>query len=129
MEQQQSDVKKRVMLVEDDVVLIKMYSTKLEAAGFTVLSASDGEKGLKLAEENSVDILILDLMMPKMSGIDVLTHLRKSPKFKQDTPILILSNLTEKNEIEKAKSLGVKEFLVKANLVPSEIVDAIKKYL
>ena len=81
------------------------------------------------AESAKADLLILDLMMPKMSGLDVLEKLRKSEKFNQKTPVLILTNLTEKPEQERAKSLGANDFLIKADLVPSEIVEAIKKYI
>lgn len=119
---------KTILIVEDDPLLVTMYTTKFKKEGFHVLSASDGVSGLKLATENNVDFMILDVMMPKMSGIDMLTHLRQSPTGK-DTPTIVLTNLSDQAENERIKNLGVKEYLVKANLTPSEVVGKVKKYL
>lgn len=117
-----------ILIVEDDPLLVTMYTTKFKKEGFHVLSASDGEAGLKLATENKIDFMILDVMMPKLSGIDMLTRLRQTPNGKT-TPTIVLTNLSDQAENERIKNLGVKEYLVKANLTPSEVVGKVKKYL
>jgi DNA-binding response OmpR family regulator len=117
-----------ILLVEDDPLLTRMYQSKFNAEGFKVLSAQDGVTGLKMAQEEKVDFMVLDIMMPQMSGIDLLEKLRTGSQGK-DTPVIVLTNLTEKEEEEKARKLGVKEYLLKANLTPGEVVEKIKKYL
>ncbi len=117
-----------ILLVEDDPLLNKMYQTKLENEGYTVLKAEDGETGLKMALEQKVDFIILDMMMPRLSGLEVLTRLRQYPKGK-DLPVVVLTNLAERQKAEQALQLGAKEYLIKANLTPSEIVAKVKQYL
>lgn len=117
-----------ILLVEDDPLLVNMYREKFENEGLKFLVAEDGEKGLKLALEEKVDILILDLILPKLSGIDLLTQLRKSEKG-QNIPVIVLTNLTQSQEAEKAVELGAKEYLIKADLTPSQLVVKIKQHL
>lgn len=117
-----------IILIEDDPLLTKMYEAKFTSEGFRVLIAHNGQEGLELATSESADIVILDIMMPKLSGIDLLEKLRKSKKGK-DIPVIILTNLTEKEEREKAIKLGVKEYLIKTNVTPGEIVEKIHKHL
>lgn len=120
--------KKTILLVEDDPLLVKMYSTKFTKEGFNVITAQDGEEGLRVATTTKFDFMILDVMMPKMSGIDMLTKLRSDPKYKE-VPVIVLTNLTQKEEAVKVQSLDVKEYLVKANFTPSEVVAKVKQYL
>ncbi len=117
-----------VLLIEDDPLLTKMYKAKFTTEGFNVLVAQDGEEGLKMALENNPDIILLDIMMPKLSGLDLLSKLREDPKGK-DVPVIILTNLTQQKEAQRALDLGAKEFMVKANLTPGQVVEKIKKYL
>lgn len=117
-----------ILIVEDDPLLVKMYSTKFAKEGYEVHTANDGEEGLKIALQNKIDFMVLDVMMPKLSGIDMLTKLRQSPQGAQ-IPAIVLTNLTQQAEAERLKSLGVKEYLVKANLTPSEVVAKVKQYL
>jgi len=121
-------VQKKILLVEDDPLLVKMYTAKFTKEGFQVISAQDGEAGLNLALKGDVNIIILDVMMPKLSGIDLLTKLRQDPRGK-DIPVLMLTNLTQEEEAQKALSLGAKEYLIKANLTPSQVVERVKKYI
>ena len=120
--------KKKILLVEDDPLLVKMYTVKFVKAGFDVVTAFDGEMGYDLAMKENFDILILDVMLPKLSGIDLLAKLR-AIKAAEQVPVIFLSNLTNQEEISKAKKLGAKEFLIKANLTPSNIVEVVKKYI
>lgn len=123
-----SGEQKTILIVEDDPLLVKMYSTKFTKEGFKVIDAQDGEEGLKIAKSSKFDFMILDVMMPKMSGIDMLTNLRADPNYKE-TPVIVLTNLTQKEEAVKVQSLNVKEYLVKANFTPSEVVAKVKQYL
>lgn len=119
---------KKVLIVEDDPVLIRMYSTKLITEGFGVTTATNGEEGLQKVVSENFDIVVLDIMMPRMSGIDMLKKLREDNSNLQ-IPFIILTNLTEKEQQEEATRLGVKEFLIKADLLPSDLVKTIRKYL
>lgn len=116
-----------LLLVEDDPLIDKMYRAKLTKEGFRILVAKDGVEGLELALERLPDCIILDIMMPRLSGIDLLEKLRKDPEGKK-IPVIVLTNLTGKEEIERARELGVKEYLIKASLTPSQVVAKIKKY-
>lgn len=118
----------KILLVEDDPLLVKMYSTKFSTDGFNVLTASDGEQGLKTALAEHPDFIILDVMMPKLSGIDMLTKLKQDPQGAQ-IPVLVLSNLSQEQEAKRALDLGAKEYLVKANFTPSEVVTKVRAYL
>ncbi len=124
--QEQSNIKHTVLLVEDDPLLVKMYQTKFTMEGFNVLIAGDGLQGLALAQENKIDCMILDIMMPKLSGIDMYQKVRA---LGLNPPTIFLTNLTQGEDAKKAIELGAKEYLIKANLTPGEIVLKIKSYL
>jgi len=124
----QTPKKPLILLIEDDSLLIKMYKAKFIAEGFEVIIASEGESGLKMALENPVSFIILDVMMPKLSGLEVLEKLRQDPKGKI-IPVVVLSNLDQEEKSKKAVQLGAKEFLVKANFTPAQIVEKVRKYL
>ena len=101
---------------------------KFELEKFVVYSAEDGIKGLKLAKEKKPDIILLDILLPKMNGFEVLEKLKSSPETK-DIPVILLSNLNQKNEVEKGLSLGAVDFMIKAHFMPSEVVENIKKVI
>ncbi len=117
-----------ILLIEDDSFLISMYSTKFEIEGFNVISANNGENGLVVANKNKVDIILLDILMPKMNGFEVLENLKKQQKT-AEIPVILLTNLNQKDEIDKGLALGADDYLVKAHFMPSEVVDKIKKIL
>ncbi len=94
------DEKTKILLIEDDPFLSSMYSTKFEMENFAVLAAVDGEKGLKLALSEQPDIILLDIIMPKMNGFEVLEKLKDNTATK-DTPVILLTNLNQKDEIAK----------------------------
>lgn len=118
----------RILMIEDDPLLVKMYRTKLASEGFEVIEAHDGEEGLKLALERVPNVIILDIMMPKLSGTDMLRKLREDARGK-NIAVIVLSNLSQEEEIKKAMAYGIKEYLVKANFTPSQLVDKVKQYL
>jgi len=123
------EVKKHsVLIIEDDPLLTKMYETKFVSEGFAVTKAADGEEGLKVALSGHPDMILLDVMMPRLSGIDMLSQLR-TDSWGASAPVIILSNLSQEQEGEKAKALGVKEYLVKANFTPAELVEKVRSHL
>ena len=122
------DGKTKILLVGDDPFLSSMYSTKFELENFAVLAAEDGEKGLKLALAERPDIILLDILMPKMNGFEVLEKLKEN-KETDSIPVILLTNLNQKDEIEKGLSLGANDYLIKAHFMPSEVVDKIKKVI
>ena len=119
---------KKILLIEDDPFLIEIYKTKLIQEGFEVFVVNSGEEGLEFLKEKECDLLILDLVLPKMDGWEFLERFKKEMPTKQ-TKILILSNIEEKESKEKAKKFGVKNYLIKAHYTPSEVVKIIKDLL
>ena len=118
----------KILFIEDDPLIIKIYSTRLKSDGHEIFSAENGEEGLKLAFEKKPDVIVLDVMMPRIDGFGVLETLRKDAYF-ADKPILMYSNLNNEEEIVRAKQMKVTEFIVKANLSPTQMVEKIKQYI
>lgn len=119
---------KKILIVEDDEFLLQMYVTKLELESFTVLSATNGEEGLKAAFKEKPDLILLDLKLPKIDGFEVLRDL-KSNEDTKNIPVVVLTNFSEKEHIDKCLSLGAEDYLIKAHFVPSEVISKIKKIL
>jgi len=119
---------KRILIVEDDSFLSEMYTTKLELEGFEVLIAIDGEEALNKMRLNKLDVVLLDLLMPKKDGFEVLKEKFNDPKIK-DIPVIILTNLSQKEQIKECYELGVRDFLIKAYFVPSEVVKKIRNLI
>lgn len=119
---------KKILIVEDDPLITKIYTTRLTTDGYEVKNAENGELGIVVAKEFNPDLIILDVMMPKMDGFGCLESLRKIPDF-MSIPILMYSNLAAEEEQVRAKELGVTEFLVKANISPTMLIKKIAQYL
>ncbi len=119
---------KRILLVEDDPFLGDIYITKLEKAGFFVEIAKDVREGLKKLKEKSFHLILLDIVLPEIQGWELLKKIKKDKKFEK-IPVVILSNLGQKEEIEKGLKLGAKKYLIKAHYTPSQILEEIKKVL
>lgn len=118
---------KKVLIVEDETALL--YALKAELSrSFEVLEAVDGEKALKTIEENQPDLIILDVLLPGINGFEVLKRIKKSEKTK-NIPVIILSNLGEKENIAKGKNLGADDYLIKTNYTLEEIVQKLKKLI
>mgnify|MGYP001558798579 FL=1 len=115
----------KILLIEDDPFLLNMYATKFELENFKVTVADDGEKGVRAVEKEIPDIILLDIMLPKMNGFEVLKQLKAIKNF-CNIPVILLTNLSQKNEIEQGLSLGAVDFLIKAHFMPSEVVEKIK---
>lgn len=117
-----------LLLVEDDTFLAGMYVTKLTMEGFTTELASDGKAGLDKALKLHPDLILLDILMPKMNGFEVLEALKKDAQGKK-IPVILLTNLGQKTDVLKGLELGADDYLIKAHFMPSEVVDKIKKIL
>lgn len=120
--------KKTVLLVEDDEFLAELYATKLSLEGLEVTLASDGEKGLKMAKDTQPDLILLDIILPKMDGFEVLSVL-KADSATKSIPVILLTNLSQKDEVRKGLDLGAEDYLIKAHFMPSEVVGKIKKII
>lgn len=119
---------KHILLVEDDPLLIDIYSTKLKEAEFTVEVAEDGEEAVRKIEKGAPDLVLLDIVLPNFDGWQFLEMIRKDGKLK-DLKVVVLSNLSQKEEVEKGLSLGASKYLIKAHYTPSQIVEEVKKEL
>ena len=117
-----------ILIVEDDPALANLYDEKFKKENFKTLIARDGAAGLNMAITKNPDFILLDVMLPKMNGLEMLEKLIASPVGKS-IPVIVLSNLTEKEEKEKALGLGAKDYLSKAMQSPEVIVNKVKKYL
>ncbi len=120
--------KVRVLLVEDDSFLAEMYVTKLSIEGFEVSRAEDGEKGARLAQKELPDLILLDILLPKKDGFEVLEILKKDTAT-INIPVILLTNLSQKEDIDRGLKLGAVDYLIKAQFMPSEVVEKIKKHL
>ncbi len=118
----------KILIVDDDAFLAGIYATKLDLEGFQVVSAHDGEEGIKLAQKELPDLILLDVLMPKLDGFEALKRLKADPSTK-NIPVIMLTNLGQKEDIEKGIEDGAVDYLIKAHFVPAEAVAKIKKVL
>lgn len=116
----------KVLLIDDEPPIITMYSEKLTISGFEVVSAFDGETGLKKARTDKPDVILLDVIMPKMNGLDVLKTLKSDPETK-DIPVYLLTNIQEATGEERGKQFGAAGYLFKAETEPSRLVEVLRK--
>lgn len=121
----QKTAKMVILLVEDDEFLSELYATKLTLEGFEVIAATDGKKGLKLALEKRPDLVLLDIILPKLDGFEVLKAIKADPTGK-DIPVILLTNLSQRDEVNRGLELGAVDYLIKAHFMPSEVVKKIK---
>lgn len=119
---------KKILLVEDDDALASVYQTRLEAEGFDIRRVPNGEDALAAALEYKPDLILLDVMMPKVSGFDVLDILRNTPDT-TNVKVIMLTALSQDTDRERAESLGVDDYLVKSQVVIADVVEKIKAHL
>lgn len=122
------EAKKKILLVEDDAALSGVYKSRLLMEGFDIREVNNGEKALSAALDYKPDLIILDAMMPKISGFDVLDILRNTPETK-DIRIIMLTALSQPKDKERAESLGVNDYLVKSQVVIGDVVERVKHHL
>ena len=122
------DIKKRVLLVEDEADIRSIYAEILTEAGFEVIQAADGETGLKLATTEAWDILLLDIMLPGEDGIHVLKAIKTHPELTK-RPILLLTNLENETIITECFDMGADGYLIKSEITPDYIVTEVKNFI
>ena len=118
----------KIAIIEDDQAISQMYRIKFEAEGYEVETAENGKLGLQLAEKMKPDIILLDLMMPEMTGDEMLAKLRKTT-WGAKTKVVILTNMGEQEVPEAVKKLGVIDIILKADMTPSQVAELVKKHL
>lgn len=119
---------KKVLIIEDDTFLQGLAANKIHAQGIEVNTASTGEEAITNISSNKYDAILLDLMLPDISGFEVLKNLREREAFKT-VPVLVFSNLSDDKDIQMALDLGATDYLVKANFTLDELVEKLKKAL
>ncbi len=118
----------KILISEDDPFLSQMYSEKLEMEGYDVSLATDGDAALDKMKLIKPDIVLLDLLMPKKDGFEVLAEKAQDEQIK-DIPVIVLTNLSQNEQIKKCYDLGAKDFLIKAYFVPAEVIKKIRDVL
>lgn len=116
----------KILIAEDEKSIARALQIKLSLSGFEVDLAANGEEALSLMKKKKFDLLLLDIMMPKMDGFSVMEEMKKN---KNKTPIIILSNLSQEDDSLRAKKLGAADFFIKSNTPLTDIITKIKKYL
>lgn len=119
---------KRILLVEDDDALANVYLMRLQAEGYEVRRVANGEDALSDALSFNPDLILLDVMMPKVSGFDVLDMLRNTPETAQ-VKVIMLTALSQDSDKERAQSLGVNDYLVKSQVVIADVMERVKHHL
>lgn len=117
-----------ILIVEDDKFLRDLISQKLSKEGYNIDQAVDGEEGVKKTKEIKPAIVLLDLILPGIDGFEVLTKLKEDPETK-NIPVIILSNLGQREDVERGLKLGAADYLVKAHFTPGEIIEKMKKIM
>lgn len=117
----------KIIIIDDEQALVKMYSTALEAAGFEMLAASDGQQALDMIRKEKPDAILLDIIMPKINGLDVLKQIKEEEEIKK-IPVFLLTNLPEESALSKANSLGAEDYFVKAQTEPQVMAQVLQKY-
>jgi DNA-binding response OmpR family regulator len=122
-----SEKKQKILMIEGDHFLRKIYKNKLSKENFEFIEATNGEEGLNKIISEKPDIVLLDLILTRKSGFDVLVEMKRSRKTKK-IPVIILSNLGQESDIKKGFSLGAKEYLVKTEISLFDVVDKVKEW-
>lgn len=122
------DQQKKILFIEDESALQKTFGDLLEQEGYEMISALDGEIGLRLAKREDPDLILLDLILPKVHGFEVLKKLKQDPET-ENIPIIILTNLEGMEDVERALELGATTYLVKADYKLEEVLEKIRKAL
>jgi DNA-binding response OmpR family regulator len=118
----------KILLVEDDVNLREIYSARFAAESYQVITASDGEEALATAVRERPDLIVLDVMMPKISGFDVLDILRSTPETKE-TKVIMMTALSQESDRQRGESLGANKYLIKSQVTLEDVVNAVKEQL
>ncbi|MDP2926547.1 MAG: response regulator [bacterium] len=115
---------RKILIIEDDLFLRELMSKKLVGEGYQISGATDGEEGIRSVKSEKPDLVLLDLILPGIDGFEVLARIKQDPEIAQ-TPVIVLSNLGQKEDIERGIKLGAVDYLIKAHFTPGEIVEKI----
>ncbi|OIO47229.1 MAG: response regulator [Parcubacteria group bacterium CG1_02_39_15] len=115
---------KKILLIEDEEIMIGLLQRKLTKEGYEISVAGDGEEGLKVMREVKPDLILLDIIMPKMGGFEVMEKINKDPELKK-IPVIVISNSGQPVELDRAQKLGAKDWLIKTEFDPQEVVDKV----
>ncbi len=118
----------KILIIEDDQFLRGLITRKLEKEKYVISEAVDGEEGLRKIREEKPDLILLDLILPSLDGFEVLREAKSDPEVK-DIPVIVLSNLGQKEDVDRAFSLGAVDYLIKAHFTPEEIIEKVKKVI
>jgi len=119
---------KVILLVDDDLTLREMYEERLRAEGFSIIQASNGDEAIKKARDNKPSVILLDIMMPKINGFDVLKEIKNDPDLK-NIPVIVLTALIQDVDRLQGKKLGADDYIVKSETMPGEVIEKIKKVI
>lgn len=119
---------KKLLLIEDDVFVKDIYLRELVKGGYDVVPAEDGQLGIDKAESEKPDLILLDIMLPKKTGIDVLKEIRQPDSPAKDIPVYLLTNLGQGSIIKQAIEIGAQGYLLKARVLPSQVLEAVNSY-
>jgi len=119
---------RKILLVEDDVFVSDIYSRELKKGGYEVEIAGDGLEGVERAKADKFDLILLDIMMPKKTGVDVLKELRAPNSPAMETPVYLLTNLGQGSIIRQAIEIGAQGYLLKARVLPSQVLQAVNEF-
>lgn len=119
---------KKILIIEDEQILGEIINKKLSSEGYSVTLAVDGQQGVDMAMKIVPDLILLDLMMPKMNGFEVIETL-KNYDVTKSIPIIVISNSGQQTEIERVVDIGVKDYIIKAQFSPDDVIEKVKKYL
>jgi DNA-binding response OmpR family regulator len=120
---------KRILIIEDDEAILRLYENVLKTAGFDVMTASDGKKGLETAQTGGFGLVLLDVMLPNLDGLGVLAELKKHPPQAPNGPTIILTNLTKDPILKQAQDLGAQDILTKVDFNPDQLVAKINSLM
>jgi DNA-binding response OmpR family regulator len=120
--------KRRVLIIEDDSYISDMYKIKLETDNFEAVIANDGVAGMRMLKEQKFDVVLLDIVMPKVDGFSVLKSIKEDSELKK-IPIVLLTNLSQKENVKRGFELGAADYVIKAHFTPLEVVKKIRKVL
>jgi DNA-binding response OmpR family regulator len=120
--------KKKILIVEDDVFVREIYNTKFLKEGFDVISAENGVQALEKLSQGIPDLILLDIVMPYMDGIEALKKIKENKNWNK-IPIIMLTNISEKDRVEEGTDLGVNDYLIKSHFLPGEVVAKVNSIL
>ena len=119
---------KKILIIEDEEIIFTLIQKKLSQLGYNVLVSRDGQDGLKTMRKEKPDLILLDMVMPKVGGLEVLERMAKEKELK-NIPVVVISNSGQPVEIDRAQKLGAKDWLVKTEFDPQEVVDKVVKQI